>query len=198
MRQKEQSIPNMSVPSGQTNISTPSSEGKEKYKRKLNPSDIKLPPGYNIEVFAKELDTPISMIFTDKGEMLVADAGVISGNGKVLRLTNNGFEIVAEGFNPPLTGINYLNENIYVSHRGFITIVKPDGTKQDILSGLPSLGDHHNNQVVFGTDKKMYFGQGTATNSGVVGLDNSWLKKYPFFHDYPGCNIFFQKFDELC
>jgi hypothetical protein len=33
----------------------------------------------------------------------------------------------------------------------------------------------------------MYFGQGTATNSGVVGIDNQgWVKRYPFFHDYPG------------
>lgn len=159
------------------------------YKRKLNPSDIELPPGYNIEVFATYLDTPINMIFTENGEMLVADAGVISGSGKVLRLSNNGFEVIAEGFNPPLTGINYLNGNIYVSHRGFITIVKPDRTKKDIISGLPSLGDHHNNQVMFGCDGKMYFGQGTTTNSGVVGLDNGWVKKYPFFHDYPGSNI---------
>lgn len=162
---------------------------QEEYKRKLNPSDIRLPLGYNIEVFAQCLDTPINMIFTDNGEMLVADAGVISGNGKVLRLSSNGFEVVAEGFNPPLTGINYINGNIYVSHRGFITIVKPDGTKEDIISGLPSYGDHHNNQVIFGCDGKMYFGQGTATNSGIVGLDNSWIKNYSFFHDYPGSNI---------
>lgn len=39
---------------------------------------LKLPLGYNIEVFAQDLDTPISMIITDKGEMLVADSGVIS------------------------------------------------------------------------------------------------------------------------
>lgn len=161
----------------------------EGYIRKLNPEDIALPVGYNIEVFAQGLDTPISMVFTENGEMLIADAGVISGNGKVLRLTNNGFEVVAEGFNPPLTGINYLNGNIYVSHRGYITLVKPDGTKQDLISGLPSFGDHHNNQVVFGSDGKMYFGQGTATNSGVVGLDNEWVENYPFFHDYPGDNI---------
>jgi glucose/arabinose dehydrogenase len=159
-------------------------------KRKTNSSDIKLPPGYKIEVFAEGLNTPINMIITDKGEMLVADAGVTSGSGKVLRFTKDGFKVIAEGFNPPLTGINYYNGNIYVSHRGFITIIKPDGTKEDIISGLPSLGDHHNNQVMFGPDGKMYFGQGTATNSGVVGLDNGWVKKYPFFHDYPGSNIF--------
>lgn len=172
-----------------SNMNTPSSEYKEQYKRKLNPSDIKLPLGYSIDVFAQGLDTPINMIFTNDGQILVADAGVISGSGKVLRLLNNGFEIVAEGFNPPLTGINYFNGNIYVSHRGYITIVKPDGSKQDIISGLPSLGDHHNNRVVFGPDGKMYFGQGTATNSGVVGLDNGWVENHPFFHDYAGCNI---------
>lgn len=172
-----------------TNITTPSGEHKESDKRKLNPSDIKLPLGYNIDVFAYGLDTPISMVFTDNGEMLIADAGVSSGNGKVLRLSNNSFEIIAEDFNPPVTGINYLNGNIYVSHRGYITIVKPDRTKQDLISGLPSLGDHHNNKVAFGPDGKIYFGQGTATNSGVVGLDNSWVKKHPFFHDYPGYNI---------
>lgn len=162
---------------------------QERYRRNLNPSDIKLPSGYKIEVFAQGLDTPINMIFTDKGEMLVADAGVISGSGKVLHLSNRGFKIVAEGFNPPLTGINYLNGNIYVSHRGLITVVKPDGTKEDIISGLPSQGNHHNNQVIFGRDGKMYFGQGTATNSGVVGLDNGWIENHPFFHDYPGGDI---------
>lgn len=159
---------------------------EEKYKRKVDPSDIKVPPGYKVGVFTEGLSTPISMLFTDEGDMYVAESGADTGNGKVLRLSNDGFELVAEGFNPPLTGINYLDGNIYVSHRGFITIIKPDGTKEDIVSGLPSFGDHHNNQVDFGPDGKIYFGQGTATNSAVVGLDNGWVEQYPFFHDYLG------------
>ncbi|MDP4146199.1 MAG: PQQ-dependent sugar dehydrogenase [Bacillota bacterium] len=158
--------------------------------RKVNPNDILLPPGYSIDVFAEGLDTPINMIITEHGEILVADAGILSGSGKVLKLIEGKFEVIADGFNPPLTGINYYKGNIYVSHRGFITVIESDGTKQDILSGLPSLGDHHNNQVIFGSDGKMYFGQGTATNSGVVGEDNeAWVKKYPFFHDYPGSMV---------
>lgn len=39
-------------------------------------------------------------------------------------------------------------------------------------------------------DGYIYFGQGTATNSGVVGADNAdfgWLKRHPEFHDTP-CN----------
>ncbi|MGG1663637.1 hypothetical protein [Brevibacillus sp. NRS-1366] len=35
----------------------------------------------------------------------------------------------------------------------------------------------------------IYFGQGTATNSGVVGQDNSWVKNDPQFHDFPGAPI---------
>ncbi len=60
-------------------------------------------------------------------------------------------------------------------------MIQPDGTKEDIIEGLPSNGDHHNNRVVFGPDGKLYFGQGTATNSGVVGRDNGWVKEHPFF-----------------
>ncbi|MDF2539797.1 MAG: repeat containing protein, partial [Herbinix sp.] len=86
-------------------------------------------------------------------------------------------------------GITYHNGDIFVSHRGKITVIRPDGSKEDALSGLPSFGDHQNNQVVFGADGKMYFGQGTATNSGVVGLDNTWIMQHPQFHDYAGTRI---------
>jgi glucose/arabinose dehydrogenase len=97
--------------------------------------------------------------------------------------------LLADGFRPPLTGITFYQGMIYVAHRGAITRVSADGSKVDILTGLPSWGDHYNNRVVFGLDGKMYFGQGTATNSGVVGNDNDWVKQYPFFHDYAGASI---------
>jgi glucose/arabinose dehydrogenase len=41
---------------------------------------------------------------------------------------------------------------------------------------------------VLGPDGWLYVGQGTATNAGVVGLDNAefgWLARYPTFHDVP-------------
>jgi hypothetical protein len=70
--------------------------------------------------------------------MLVADAGVLTGNGKVGKLTASGYQLIADGFNPPLTGINEYNGYIYVSHRGAITAIKPNGQKVNILTGLPS------------------------------------------------------------
>jgi glucose/arabinose dehydrogenase len=168
------------------------SEQKDKKQtpsRKLDPGDIMLPPGYTIDVFASGLTSPINITFTGKGEMLVADSGITDGNGKVLKLTKQGFTVIADGFNPPLTGITEHQGDIYVAHRRYVTKIQSDGTKKDIIEGLPSNGDHHNNRVVFGPDGKMYFGQGTATNSGVVGKDNSWVKDHPFFHDYPGGRI---------
>ena len=158
--------------------------------RKVIPDHIRVPVGYSVSVFAKDLTTPTSLIITDQGDMLLADSGLTDGNGKVFIYKDHQFEVLASGFNPPLTGINHYNGQIYVSHRGFITTIKPDGTMTDIISGLPSWGDHHNNPVTFGLDDKMYFGQGSATNSGVVGEDNAhWVKTHPYFHDYPGESI---------
>src|SRR5919109_1363454 len=64
---------------------------------------------------------------------------------------------------------------------------------QMLYSIMGSMGDHHNNQIAFGPDGRLYFGQGTATNSGIVGQDNfyafPWLALAPTFHDFPGKNI---------
>ncbi|NRD76287.1 PQQ-dependent sugar dehydrogenase [Bacillus sp. BRMEA1] len=158
-------------------------------KRTYRTERIMLPTGYKIEVVEKDLTTPIGLTITDQNELLIADAGITSGKGKVYRMTATGPTLLADGFNPPLTGITFYKGNVYVSHRGVITRVSLDGKKQDLITGLPSYGDHHNNRVVFGADGKMYFGQGTATNSGIVGEDNHWLKRYPFFHDYPGAYV---------
>ena len=160
-----------------------------KTERFLDPNDIYITQGYKIEPFAHGLNTPIGIAFTEDGDLLIADDGILSGNPKVLLLSKGNFKLIADGFNVPISGINYRNKDIYVSHRGVITIVKMDGTKRDIIKGLPSNGDYSNNKVDFDLDGKMYFGQGTATNSGVVGVDNVWVPNCSFFHDQPGSYI---------
>ncbi|WP_313155653.1 PQQ-dependent sugar dehydrogenase [Lacrimispora sp.] len=159
-------------------------------QRELDPDRISVPVGYQIEVFAQGLNAPIGMVFTENGDMLIADSGMATMNPRVMRISNGSIEVVADGFNVPITGINYRNGYIYVSHKGAVTVLSPDGTRQDIISGLPSNGDFSNNRVEFGVDEKIYFGQGTTTNSGVVGLDNSWVLEHPHLHDYPGSYIF--------
>lgn len=157
--------------------------------RNLNPLDIYVLPGYTVEVFAQGLNSPVSMVFDEDGSMIIGESGEIDGNARVMRLRNGSYEVVAEGFNVPLLGVNVLNGDKYVSHKGLITLLREDGKRNNIISGLPSLGDFGNGQVVFGPDGKIYFGQGSATNSGVVGPDNSWVMSYPYFHDFPAEDI---------
>lgn len=155
-------------------------------ERYLNPSDIYIIKGYQIEVFIKDLNSPIGMVFNEDKEILVADSGLATGNPRILRLVNGQFETIADDFVTPISGLNYLNSVIYVSHRGFITKIYKDGTRQNIIMGLPSNGDHYNSPVAFSPDNKMYFGQGTVTNSGVVGNDNDWVTVSPLLCDYAG------------
>ena len=97
----------------------------------------------------------------------------------------------------PFTDVTYRDGLIYLAHLqtgvnmwpvGAVSRFNPDdpaGTFATILTGLPSTGDHQNNTVVFGPDGRAYFGQGSATNSGVVGADNvpRWAADYPGFSD---------------
>lgn len=157
--------------------------------RYLNPNDINIVAGYKIEVFAEGLNSPSSILFTDDGEMLIADSGYITGNPSVSHLVNGRFELLADNFNVPLTGLNYRDGEIYVSHRGTITVLRNDGSRINLISGLHSCGDYSNSRVAFGLDNKLYFGQGTLTNSGVVGLDNLWIREYPCARDFPGSYV---------
>jgi glucose/arabinose dehydrogenase len=156
--------------------------------------------GYRIEPILWNLTLPSSVAFDEKGNMYVAEAGFAYGGFhptprilKVEQKNGNISILIDRNLNGPITDIEYHNKTIYISHRGIIS--KFDLTKgimTDIIVGLPSLGDHHNNQVAFGSDNRLYFGQGEATNSGVVGIDNfnlGWLKEIPTFHDVPAKDI---------
>lgn len=62
-----------------------------------------------------------------------------------------------------------------------------DGEITPLVSNLPTMGDHHTNGPAI-KDGYIYFGLGTATNSGVVGKDNAdygWLLRKNDFHDIP-------------
>ncbi|QEC53915.1 hypothetical protein EDD80_10894 [Anseongella ginsenosidimutans] len=61
------------------------------------------------------------------------------------------------------------------------------GEVETLVDDLPGMGDHHTNGPVI-KERYIYFAQGTATNSGVVGEDNAkygWLLRKPDFHDIP-------------
>jgi glucose/arabinose dehydrogenase len=170
---------------GQLRINTnnPSAESAARY---LNPNDLILPVGYRIEVYISGLDEPSSLTFTQNGDLYIAESGSLSGNSRVLRVRDGRVEVVASDFISPITGLNNINGDIYVSHKCNISVIKPDGSVQTVITGLRGNGDYGSSNVAFGNDGKIYWGQGTSTNSGVVGTDNEWVRSCPELCDLPG------------
>lgn len=100
-------------------------------------------------------------------------------------------ETVAAGGNPPWSGITWRDGAFYVAEGGLedegrLLRVGTDGSVTAVVDHLPSVGDHHVDGPVFGPDGALYFGIGTATNAGVVSVDDiSWLNRHAGFHDIP-------------
>lgn len=184
----------------------PSSGGgqtKAEPPRRINPSDVALPPGYRIEAVATGLTFPTAVGFDDQQRIYVVEAGYSYGEiwttPKLLRIDQNGTPAtVATGVtNGPWTGLAFADGQFFVAEGGEarggrILKISPEGQVTPIVDNLPSMGDHHSNGPVLSRDGWLYFGQGTASNSGVVGADNAdfgWLFRNPGFHDIPGQEI---------
>jgi len=155
-----------------------------------DPLAADVPPGYRVEVVASGLTFPSSIEFDDSGTLYIAEAGYVCGDiaapARVMRVEKDGrIEVVADQLNGPITDLLWHGGQLYISHRGKISVLVGNEV-QDIVTGLPSQGDCQNNQISAGPDGKLYVGQGTASNSGVVGVDNyvfGWLGKHPNVHD---------------
>ena len=162
--------------------------------------NFKVYPGYAIEPVIWNLTLPSSITFDNENNMYIAEAGFVYGGlqpiPRILKVDNETGKVsvlVDRKLNGPITDIEFYDGKLYVSHRGITSTINPHtGLVKDIIIGLPSTGDHHNNQIAIGKDNRIYFGQGEATNSGIVGEDNfklGWLKTAPQFHDIPAKNI---------
>ena len=156
--------------------------------------------GYTIEPVVWNLTAPDSVTFDDNGNMYIGEVGYpyvkIPQVPRILKMEPNGnlSIFVNTKLNSPLVDIVYHNGLLYVSHRDKISTVDiTNGTVKDIIVGLPQNGDHPNTQIAFSPDgKRLFFGEGTSTNSGVVGMDNyaaGWLSNIPSVADIPGKNI---------
>lgn len=171
-------------------------------QRQITASDIALQPGYKIEPVTSGLTFPTACTFDEQGNFYVIEAGYsygeVWGEPKLLRIANDGKStVIANGSrNGPWTGITFYDGAFYVAEGGEqeggrILKITKDGNITALISELPSLGDHHTNGPVI-KDGYIYFGQGTATNSSVVGTDNAefgWLLRRKDFHDIPCADV---------
>jgi glucose/arabinose dehydrogenase len=180
----------------------PSSGGGQRVvseARTVQPGDVAVPTGYRVDAVATGLTFPTGVTFDDAGQVYVVESGYSYGEvfttPRLLRIASGGAPTVVAsgGRNGPWTGVTFHAGNFYVAEGGEleggrILRITRDGQVTALVASLPSVGDHHTNGPVVGPDGLLYFGQGVATNAGVVGPDNAtfgWLKRKPDFHDVP-------------
>ena len=169
--------------------------------RDHNPADILLPEGYAAEVVATGFNAPVHCCFDDRGFCYVSEAGhKVDSKPRILKVDvrtgqyETFYELPAERWikTGALTGACWHNGYLYFANTDTLSRIGPDRRVEDIVSDLPGRGDHQTNYPVVGPDGKIYFGQGSATNTGVVGADNfayEWLPKFPDAHDVPAQDI---------
>jgi glucose/arabinose dehydrogenase len=162
-----------------------------------SPVAAQVAPGFKVEIVTQNLIYPTSIAFDDNGVIYLAEAGYCYGDeigpARVVMLTPQGVPmVVADHLEAPVAGLLWYQGRLYISHRGKISVLEGAMRVRDLVTGLPSLGDHSNTSMAVGPDGRIYFGVGTATNSGVVGLDNfrmGWLEKFPTFRDVPAHDV---------
>jgi hypothetical protein len=169
--------------------------GYQEAQADVSAEDVGLPEGFELELVAGGLNFPDAVAIADDGTIFAALSGFGGTPGQVVLVNPDGtvapfVDAATAGLQGPITDITFGPDGTFwVAHAGGIaTVDLASGAVTPLITGLPSLGDHQNNQLAFGDDGWVYFGQGTATNSTVVGPDNAvfgWLPLFPEFHDVP-------------
>jgi glucose/arabinose dehydrogenase len=169
--------------------------------REPDPAAVQVPHGYRVEVVASGLTFPAGAAVDEEGHVYVVEAGYsyddVWNTPRLLRIDTDGTKTsLATGTDAPWTGVDLADGAAFVVQGGItggkVLRVDPDGTVTTLVDGLPGMGDHHTNGPVVGPDGMVYFGQGSATNSGYVGPDDflfGWVSRRPDYHDVPCADV---------
>jgi glucose/arabinose dehydrogenase len=181
-------------------------------RKPIDRSIIECPAGFAIVNTVRGFTSPTAFCFdTTPGEnygtLLVAESGIgghdpriyairpddtirqFYPHGRPIPFLRTGFRILG-----PIGGMTVVNGKVLVSHRdgngmGVITALGYDGSHSTVVADLPAQGDHGVTDLVLNpVNGRLYFGLGSATNSGVVGMDNwqiGWVNDRPRFCDLP-------------
>jgi len=132
----------------------------------VNLDKIKLPPGFKISVYAKDVNGARSMTWGAKGTLFVGTRN----EGKVYAVEPNGkIHLLAEGLNMP-NGIAFSDGTLYVAevHRLIkfpeieSKLLSPP--QPQIITTFPNDAHHGWKYLAKGTDSKLYISQGVPCN----------------------------------
>lgn len=178
--------------------------------------DIQVPDGFRAVRIVQGLDYPSSMTWDADGRLYILESHTVPvplTRRRILKVVREHLEEVAmEGDQKPTgaiaVGLTFHEGWLYFSHEekdgSFgVSRVRPEGGQVEaVLRGLPAQGDHDVNYLVFDREGTLYFGLGSATNSGVVSshdpVNAKWLATLPAARDIPCRDVVLtgQKFTE--
>jgi glucose/arabinose dehydrogenase len=176
-----------------------------------NAPDILVPSGYQVREFASGFSATIAASVAPSGDLYVLNSGFPGfapgppGPVQIWKVSPAGDKTLVyssdqtPGLVPVALGIFATDDDtIFVNDGEGMKRVHRDGSVQ-MLAKLPVEGDHAADHIAMGADGKLYWGEGSATNSGVVGVDNrdltGWLPRHPDFHDIPCKDIVLSGFN---
>jgi glucose/arabinose dehydrogenase len=169
-------------------------------------ASVMIREGFQMEMVIGGLDEPTSVALYE-GKLLVSlnstdTPRVIEVDDRESTPLLAGTDLPEGTLMPPLTSVRVNGEDIWITHRqmgvngwtvGAISRFShddPRGSFRTVITDLPSQGDHYTEDLAFGADGRVYFAQGSATNSSLVGPDNaSWLMDAPTFRDFPPVDV---------
>lgn len=172
--------------------------------------NVEYPSGFELKPYVVNLTAPTAMAFDAQGTLLIAEGGVGGSSPRIFGLRADGerFDIypvgrriplVQTGFEiyGPIGGMAVDQGRVYISHRdakgrGVITAFGYDGSHTTIVADLPAEGEFSVTDIAIAPSGRLFFGIGSATNSGVVGLDDwamGWVDRHSKFCDLPWMDL---------
>ncbi|MBC8061901.1 MAG: PQQ-dependent sugar dehydrogenase [Clostridiaceae bacterium] len=88
-----------------------------------------------------------------------------------------------------INSLEFQNGKLYFSSNcSVFSLDLKDRNLEELIKGLPNFGDYKNSIIKL-NGEDLYISIGAATNSGVVGPDNLWVKTNTYNHDITPFNI---------
>jgi glucose/arabinose dehydrogenase len=174
----------------------------------IDRAKVEYPAGFDLERYIVNLTAPTAIAFDADQNTLVAESGIGGHDVRIVAFRPDGSRfdvypvskqlplIPTGGFTlyAPIGGMVVHEGWVYVSHRdenglGVITALDYKGHHRTIVADLPAQGEYGVTDLAIDPRTgRLFFGVGTATNSGVVGMDDfalGWPQDHPNVHDIP-------------